>query len=149
MCLQCICKSIPIGNIGEISIQISNRDNLNWPKDTIGLIFLNDPFLIFKNIPLDAWEIDPYFEIPDEILDTINIPNEQTLIIRHVNCMNKMEKGGEIDPMLGYKLIKNLMADGYKPDVHGYAWASYLCHKIAIFLKEKKDDPVFAIKRLD
>jgi len=129
MCLQCETKSIVIGNIGDISIQISTQDHPEWKEGAIGLVFLNDPFVVFNEIK--EWSKDSYFDLSDDEIEKIL---EFTSDEKHwdaVELVNQIK----FDPYDGYKFILNLKALGYDEEEHGYRWASYFVHKIAEMLE--------------
>lgn len=126
MCLQCECKSVEIGRLGDISVQISVVDHPEWKKDSIGLVISNDPFKVFD--PNIKWLKSASFNPSDEEQDDSKFWKN----------LERVEKELYFDAYDGFRLIINLHRDGYKESFHGYRWSYYFVHKIAEMLQKFK-----------
>ena len=129
MCLQCITNSVEIGRFGEISVQLSQKDNLTWPSGSVGLVISNDPFKVFSGF---EFKIDPNFngdsEFTNAEIDAFNEFFDAVDLFEH-------EGHNQFDASDGHRLYQEMLNNGYNPKIHGYRWVAYFIHRVAEMLE--------------
>lgn len=60
----------------------------------------------------------------------------QVALGEHLRTAEALEEALHMDPMAGHRLIEAAKKAGYDPDRHGYRFASWLAHRIAVRLEK-------------